>query len=109
MKRRLTKTDLKRIERSESIVKRRRAIEAKINEWSNKLVALEEECPHYNSWYENKGNSGGWDYEDSYWRDYECEDCGKRWTTDQDYETKKKYPHAVEGKKVSGEWRESKW
>ena len=110
MKRRLTKTELKQIERSESIVKRRHAIEAKIKEWSNKLVALESECPHYNSWYENKGSTGSWDRDDSFWRDYECEDCGKRWTTEQSIDMEKKYPHAVKGKRsTDGEWKEYTW
>lgn len=92
------------MQQADDIAKRRRAIEAKINEWSNKLVALEDSCPHYHSWYENKGSTGSWDRDDHYWRDYECEDCGKRWTTDQSMEQERKYPHAVKGKKSGDRW-----
>ena len=110
MKRLPTKTEVKRFKEAQAILKARLAIETKIDEWSNKLVALQRECPHYNSWYENKGSTGSWDRDDSFWRDYECEDCGKIWTTDQSREQEKKYPHAVKGKRSSdGEWEVYKW
>lgn len=99
-----TKAEIKRMREADAIAKRRKAIKAKIREWSEKLTALEDSCPHYHSWYENKGSTGSWDRDDHYWRDYECEDCGKRWTTDQGIEQERKYPHAVKGRKNGDRW-----
>lgn len=104
-----TKAELKRMDEADGIARKRRGIEAKITQWNAKLTALEEACPHYNSWYENKGNTGGWDYDDSYWREYECMDCGKRWHTEQDRKNDKLYPHTKEGFKSGGEWRPDRW
>lgn len=110
MRKRVTKEDLKKQTKADAIVKKRIAIETKQKEWDQKLDALQKSCPHYNSWYENKGSSGGWDRDDHYWRDYECEDCGKRWTTDQSYAQEKKYTHAVKGKRdYDGNWKEYSW
>jgi hypothetical protein len=110
MRKRLSKEDLKRLAKGDAIVKKRTAIEAKIKEWDYKLTQLQDLCPHYHSWYENKGSTGSWDRDDHFWRDYECEDCGKRWTTDQSYEQEEKYPYAVKGKRNSdGDWEEYKW
>lgn len=104
MARKPTKSEIKRLEIADGITKRRRAIEAKIGEWSDRLGALQDSCPHYHSWYENKGSTGSWDRDDHYWRDYECEDCGRIWTTDQGIEQDRKYSHSVKGTKRSGTW-----
>lgn len=110
MRKRVTKEDIKRQSRADAIVRKRKAIEAKIKEWDRKLDALQESCPHYNSWYENQGSTGSWDRDDSFWRNYECEDCGKRWTTDQGIEQDRKYPHAEKGKRDgNGNWKEFTW
>lgn len=110
MFKRPTKKDIVRFEKADAIIKRRQAIEEKIEQWENRLSELQKSCPHYHSFYEDKGSSGHWDREDSYWRDYECMDCGKTWTTDQSYNQNKKYPHAVKGYKNNGEWHEgTKW
>lgn len=60
-----------------------------------KLSDLQESCPHYDSIYRNRASTGSWDRDDSYWREYECHDCGKCWTTDQSRTATEKYPHAV--------------
>lgn len=104
MRARITKADLKKQAAADLTVKRRLAIEHKIGEWQERLEALRSGCPHYRSWYENKGSTGSWDRDDHFWRDYECEDCGKRWTTDQGIEQERKYPHAVKGRRSGGRW-----
>lgn len=104
MRTRITKADLRKQAKADLTVKRRLAIEHRISEWQERLDALRDDCPHYRSWYENKGSTGSWDRDDHYWRDYECEDCGKRWTTDQSHEQEKKYPHAVKGTRSGGRW-----
>jgi hypothetical protein len=110
MRKRVTKEDLKKQTAGDAIVKKRLAIEAKLKEYNKKLDDLQKSCPHYRSWYENKGSTGSWDRDDSFWRNYECEYCGKRWTTDQSYEQEKKYPHAVKGKRDGvGNWKEYSW
>lgn len=41
-------------------------------------------CPHENLTYKLCGSTGHWDRsDDSYWIDWSCQDCGKKWTTDQ--------------------------
>jgi transposase-like protein len=61
-----------------------------------KLEDIQKTCPHYDSEYRNHGSTGNWDRDDSYWRNYECHDCGKKWQTDQSYEQYEKYPYAVD-------------
>jgi hypothetical protein len=110
MRKRVTKEDLKKQTAGDAIVKKRLAIEAKLKEYNKKLDDLQKSCPHYRSWYENKGSTGSWDRDDSFWRNYECEDCGRVWTTDQGIEQSKKYPHAIKGlRSYDGEWKEYKW
>ena len=86
----------------ETIAKRVRTkrleIQTIINYHYNKLIELQDKCIHYNLRYRHDGSSGGYDYKDSYWSDWYCPDCKKRWTTDQEYGTEqemlKKYPTA---------------
>ncbi len=33
--------------------------------------------------YKNKSDTGNWDNNDSYWADYHCLRCDKRWSDDQ--------------------------
>ena len=80
-----------------NIQKQKKRIESKIDQWENALVILQDEmCPHEKLTYKNEGSSGNWDNEEYYWRDWKCYICGKRWTTDQTYESETKYPHAID-------------
>ena len=77
---------------------RREKLEAKITELHGKITELQETCRHDNLTYKCGGSSGNYDPSaDCYWIDWHCEDCGKRWTTDQDniyHLTKVVYPQA---------------
>ena len=60
----------------------------KVDLLTKKLFAAEraldkarKSCKHYHSFYTPRGNSGGWDRDDHYWYDVECEDCKSRWST----------------------------
>ena len=44
---------------------------------------LQETCPHKNAKKVNRGSNGNWDNTESYWRECDCPDCGKRWTEPQ--------------------------
>ncbi len=83
------------------INKKRQQIEAKIKKAYEALSELRKECNHSGDLvYKLDGNTGNWDKsEDSYWINWICNDCGKRWTTSQDdiYNlTNKVYPNAKE-------------
>lgn len=83
-----------------SVVKKKRLqIENKMCILQEKLEILREECPHQDLTYKYGGSSGNYDrYDDSYWIDWSCNDCGKRWVTSQDnsyHLTSVVYPHAV--------------
>lgn len=106
MKTRPTKKELQLLEVADNVTKRRQAIELKIQQWQTKLEEVQNTCPHYRCFYENKGSTGSWDRDDSFWRNYECLDCGKVWTTDQSIQQDRKYPHAVKGYKQNDEWHE---
>jgi transposase-like protein len=84
----------KRLKFKEQIQKKITTAQKAIKKAYQKLEDLQAACPHYDSEYRNKGNTGSWDREDTFWRDYECHDCGKRWQTDQAYENYKIYPYA---------------
>lgn len=92
----IAKENVKKAEEVEIILKKRKQIEKKYAEYNQKLIQLQLECPHHNLEYKYRGNSGGWDYEDSYWTEWYCPDCNKKWTTDQSYASKNKYPHAID-------------
>jgi hypothetical protein len=67
--------------------------EAKIHE---KIKLLQAECPHITLTMRYGGDTGNFDpANDSYWVDWACQDCGKRWSTSQDREEIQKYPHAI--------------
>lgn len=40
-------------------------------------------CTHPNVVSVDKGNTGNWDRQDTYWQEHNCPDCEKRWTTPQ--------------------------
>lgn len=85
----------KRLKFKEQMQKKVVAATNNIEKAYKKLTDLQESCPHFDSVYKNKGSTGSWDRDDSYWREYECFDCGKLWTTDQSRVSTEKYPHAV--------------
>jgi transposase-like protein len=70
-------------------------LNAKIEKANKDLRAFQNKCPHINLTKKYAGSDGGWDYDPHYWTDWECHDCGKRWTTDQSYENDKKWPNAI--------------
>ena len=81
---------------AEKMKKKVAALDKKMIDLRFKQDQLMETCPHYHSSYRNRGNSGNWDRgDDYYWREYQCDDCGKRWNTDQTWEEEKKYPYSV--------------
>jgi hypothetical protein len=44
------------------------------------IIALHSECPHADLVSKPGANTGNWDmYSDSYWVDYHCQDCDRRW------------------------------
>lgn len=87
MKKNLTakqlKEQLQRDLKSVEYKKQYAAIVKQINKEKSKLKKFQNSCPHYDSTYKNEGSTGSWDRDDSFWRVWECNDCGKRWTTDQ--------------------------
>ena len=83
---------------AQSIVRKRLKLESKIAEYNEKIKELENSCMHHNLRYRYDGTSGGWDSQGSYWVDWYCPDCDKKWSTSQDIDlinnTIKKYPTA---------------
>ena len=58
----------------------------KRDEAANKIVKLQENCPHYSDHTTQKyrGNTGNYDpTADNYWVEIECLICGKKWREDQ--------------------------
>ena len=49
----------------------------------DEIKEIQDSCPHINLKYTRGGSSGNWDREDSYWFNFKCNDCGKKWTTEQ--------------------------
>ena len=96
MKKLTAKETYKRLQFAEEMKKKVKRAEASVARAEKKLAELQLSCPHYHSEYKNKGSDGGWDYEASYWREYICDDCGDRWTTNQDREADQKYPYAID-------------
>ena len=66
-------------------VKRKRiTIQNKMIKLNEHLAELQILCQHPNVEKTYKGNTGNYDPSaDSYWIDWRCPDCDKRWTTDQ--------------------------
>lgn len=80
------------------IANTRKRIERDQKKLSDELKELQEKCTHQgNLTYKYNGSSGNWDRNDSYWIEWHCKDCGKRWNTSQDnsyYQTEKQYPNS---------------
>lgn len=47
----------------------------KIQNLQSEIVTLQSQCPHENAEIIAKGDSGNWDYSESYWVDVNCKDC----------------------------------
>ena len=60
------------------------------------LALLQIACKHPAPHMRYRGSSGNYDSSsDSYWIDWHCPDCDKRWLTDQGHEHTSKYPNAI--------------
>jgi hypothetical protein len=60
------------------------------------LKALQDTCAHPTPTYKYCGSSGSYDpSNDSYWIDWHCPDCNKKWNTPQHRQHTDKYPNAV--------------
>lgn len=72
-------------------IKRRAAtLNRQIENARLKLDELQAACPHVNATHTNRANTGNYDpHSDSYWTEHHCYDCGRRWTTDQDWNRKR--------------------
>ena len=92
----IAKDNVKKATEIEAVLKKRKQIESKISEYEKKLEQLQNNCPHHSLEYKNCGSTGSWDRDDSYWTEWYCPDCDKRWTTDQSYAIKQKYSHAID-------------
>lgn len=56
------------------------SIKDTIEELHRVIKFLQDDCQHKNLNKEYKSNTGNYDPScDSYWIEYECLDCGKRW------------------------------
>lgn len=52
--------------------------------WDLAEKQLKELCLHPDASKKHCGDTGNWDRnEDSYWIEYKCPDCDKRWSVDQ--------------------------
>jgi hypothetical protein len=59
-------------------------LEDKITKLYNDIKDIRETCPHEHLQGKFGANTGNWcSSDDSYWVDFVCQDCGKRWTEDQ--------------------------
>lgn len=71
------------------IFNKRLSIQLKISTWQAKLKELQEQCEHAKASHVNKANTGNYDPSaDEYWTEHTCPCCGKRWTTDQNWDRK---------------------
>jgi hypothetical protein len=67
-------------------------ISSKMAPIKENLHTLQDNCPHENVAKEAHSNVGNYDPSaDRYWYDITCDDCGKRWTEDQDAYNKKEF------------------
>lgn len=81
---------------SKVIRRKVKSLNDKIAKAEKELEAFKKKCPHLTLTYKNEGSTGGWDRDDSYWRNWHCHDCGLHWTSQQTYESTRKYPHTLD-------------
>lgn len=59
-------------------------LKAKISKHANKIVAIQDSCPHDNVIKITRSDTGNYcKADDSYWYDCKCPDCLRIWTEDQ--------------------------
>lgn len=77
------------------------SIDEQVADLFKKKRDIQESCEHMGELtYKYCGSSGNYDpSNDAYWIQWNCKDCGKSWTTDQNYDEVRKYPNAKEIKK----------
>lgn len=64
-----------------------RSLTEKITKLYDQVAELQHECTHPDVTKQYRGDTGNYDpSQDSYWINWHCPDCGKRWRTDQDRE-----------------------
>lgn len=69
------------------VQRKRKSIYEKQVRLSEELYELQTTCTHPMPNKKYDGNTGNYDPSaDSYWIDWDCPDCGHRWTTDQSRE-----------------------
>lgn len=62
----------------------RSKIEARLDKWNEAYRMLQQDCQHPNVTKKHRSDTGNWDRsQDSYWTEWHCPDCDKRWTTEQ--------------------------
>jgi len=57
----------------------------RIKDLHTQLKLIQEDCPHNEDIQYKYCGSKGYDYS-NYWIDFKCNDCGKVWSTPQDWE-----------------------
>jgi len=68
----------------EEIRKKWESIDRREEKLARELSKLQSVCSHPNVKKEYKSNTGNYDpTADSYWIDFQCPDCRKRWSEDQ--------------------------
>lgn len=66
------------------IRRRYKTIEKNQWKWDNAERELQAICTHPTATRKNFSDTGNWDRsQDSYWTEWHCTDCGKRWSTEQ--------------------------
>jgi hypothetical protein len=66
------------------IRRRFETIERHQERWELAEKELQTICKHPSADKKYRGDSGNWDRsQDSYWIEFKCPDCGKRWIEDQ--------------------------
>ena len=66
------------------IARRRKTIVKNQWKWDTAEAELQKICSHVNASKKYCSDTGNWDRNsDSYWIDYSCPDCGKKWSVDQ--------------------------
>lgn len=61
-----------------------KTITGRVSKLNEQLEELRSLCLHPNVDKKYRADTGNWDpHQDSYWIDWHCPDCGRRWRTDQ--------------------------
>lgn len=62
----------------------------------NHIQTIQDACEHPEGhlFYKACGSSGGWDYDASYWYEWKCTYCDRKWTTPQEHKYIQDGPYA---------------